>query len=287
LGTAQWYEIGVLIGYTHGHFHVPKVMTYCLGLLNQQGLLLLADTRTHSGVDHIHTNPKLFDFSRPGERVIVLMASGNRAATQAVLALIRQDLRLEISPNLHTYDTLHEVANYIGDKLRQVEARDRMYLERDNFNFNPNFILGGQLPDQPPELFQLYTQGNHIQASHETPYLQLGESKYGKPILDRGYRFTSPLFTTAVKYAMLSMNSTVLSNASVGPPVDLVIYENDSLMIDHRHRLQANDPYWVKLQATWGEYLRQAIDRLPDFPLQISASTLGTYGSLEDEVPVP
>ena len=140
-------------------------MTYCLGLLNVQGLIMLADTRTHSGVDHIHTNPKLFDFSLPGKQVIVLMASGNRAATQAVIALIRKDLRLEKATNIHSFDNLHDTANYIGDKLRVVEARDRAYLERDNYNFNPNFILGGQLPDQPPEIYQIYTQGNHIQAS--------------------------------------------------------------------------------------------------------------------------
>ncbi|WP_287127608.1 peptidase [Candidatus Cyanaurora vandensis] len=258
-------------------------MTYCLGLLNRQGLVMMADTRTHSGVDHIHTNPKLFDFSSLGQRAVVLMASGNRAATQAVLAMVRRDLHLEITPNIHTHNTLHETANYIGDKLRLVEARDRIHLERDNFNFNPNFILGGQLPGQPPELFQIYTQGNHIQASYETPYLQLGESKYGKPILDRGYRYHAPLFTAAVKYAMLSMNSTVLSNASVGPPLDLVIYETDSFVLSHRHRLQADDPYLVKLQATWGEALRQTISCLPDFPRQTGSSNLGVYGSLEDD----
>jgi len=154
-------------------------MTYCLGLLNAHGLVMMADTRTTTGVDHINTNPKLFDFSLPGQQVLVLMASGNRAATQAVMALIRKDLRLDITPNIHSFDNLHEAANYIGDKLRLVEARDRTHLERDNFNFNPNFILGGQLPGQPAELYQIYPQGNHIQASRETPFLQLGESKYG------------------------------------------------------------------------------------------------------------
>ncbi|WP_218082425.1 peptidase [Anthocerotibacter panamensis] len=258
-------------------------MTYCLALLNAQGLVMLADTRTHSGVDHIHTNPKLFDFSVPTERVCVLMASGNRAATQAALALVRRDLRLELRPNLHSFDTLHEVANYVGEKLRLVESRDRAYLERDNFNFNPNFIVGGQLAGQPPELFHIYTQGNHIQASRETPYLQLGESKYGKPILDRGYRFDAPLFTTAVKYAMLSMNSTILSNASVGPPLDLIIYEANSFEISHRHRLQANDPYLIKLQHTWQQALRRSIETLPDFPWQTEPSRVGIYGSLEDD----
>jgi len=258
-------------------------MTYCLALLNAQGLVMMADTRTHSGVDHIHTNPKLFDFSVPGERVCILMASGNRAATQAALALLRREVQLGLEQSIRSCATLHETADYIGEKLRQVAARDRVYLERDNFNFNPNFILGGQLPGQPPELFQIYTQGNHIQASRETPYLQLGESKYGKPILDRGYRYGAPLFTTAIKYAMLSMNSTILSNASVGPPVDLVIYETNSLEVTHRHRLQANDPYLIKIQKTWEEALREAIHTLPDFPWQTRPSRLGFYGSFEDE----
>ncbi len=256
-------------------------MTYCLALLNAQGLVMLADTRTHSGVDHIHINPKLFDFSLPGERVCFLMTSGNRAATQGALALIRQDLRHQKDPNIHSFETLHEVATYVGEKLRQVAARDRIYLEQDNFNFNPNFIVGGQLPDQPPELYHIYSQGNHIQASYETPFLQLGESKYGKPILDRGYRFDAPLFTLAVKYAMLSMNSTILSNASVGPPLDLVIYEADSLKVNHRHRIQANDPYLVKLQKTWEQSLRHAIQKLPDFPWEAENSNLTPYGSIE------
>ncbi len=256
-------------------------MTYCLGLLNAQGLVLLADTRTHSGVDHIHTNPKLFDFSQD-ERVLVLMCSGNRATSQAVLALIRRELALGITPNLHSHETLHETANYIGDKLRQVEKRDRLALERDHFHFDPNFIMGGQLPGQPAELFHIYTQGNHIQASRETPYVQVGESKYGKPILDRGYRYEAPLLTTGVKYAMLSMSSTILSNASVGPPLDLIIYEAYPKQMVHRHRLQANDPYLMQIQTTWGKLLRQAITTLPDFPVEITPSQISAYGSLED-----
>ncbi len=193
-------------------------MTYCLGIVTSSGLVMAADSRTNAGVDYVSTYQKLFDFSQPGDRVILLCTSGNLSTTQGTLTLLRHDLISESETNLHTLPSMYEVARYIGSKARQIQDQDRPWLEKDGIDFQCSFLLGGQIKGEEPSLYQIYSQGNCIQASKDTPFLQIGETKYGKPILDRILYFDTPL-ESAAKCALLSIDSTMKSNLSVGPPL--------------------------------------------------------------------
>jgi putative proteasome-type protease len=238
-------------------------MTYCLGIITRSGLVIAADSRTNAGVDYISTYQKLFDFSQPNQRVILLCTAGNLSITQAVLYDLRQDLKLNETENLHTLPTLYDVAQYIGGKVRQIQERERPWLERDRIDYSCTLLLSGQMQAEDPELYMIYSQGNFIQATHETPFLQIGETKYGKPILDRTLTFETPL-ESAAKCALLSIDSTMKSNISVGPPIDLVMYEANSFAVRHRLRLRLGDPYLAKMRKLWETSLRQAFDQMPD-----------------------
>lgn len=238
-------------------------MTYCLGIVTQFGLVIAADSRTSAGVDYISTYQKLFDFSRPGERILLLCTSGNLSITQAVLNWIRQDLKSQEETNLYTLPTLHEVARYIGSKIRQIQDQDRQWLQRDGIDSQCSFLLGGQLQGEDPELHLIYTQGNCIQATPETPFLQIGETKYGKLILDRILRFDTEL-DAAAKCAMISILSTMKSNISVGPPIHLVLYAKDTFRIHHRLQLALGDPYLMGMNQRWQDCLKEAFDQMPD-----------------------
>jgi putative proteasome-type protease len=246
-------------------------MTYCLSLLCREGLVFISDSRTSAGVDNINVRPKMRIFSEPGQRVICLMTSGNLSVTQSVLALIDEDAlraRSDLSvPHLLNQPTMFETARYVGAKIRQVSDMDRAALERDGFNFNINVILGGQIDSLPPQMHFVYPQGNSLQANVESPFLQIGEYKYGKPILDRGFTYETKL-TDAVKFGILSMEATVKSNVSVGGPFDVFVYERDSLEVKLRRRLDEYDPYFRTIQKTWGEGLVNLVEHIPglDFP---------------------
>jgi putative proteasome-type protease len=237
-------------------------MTYCLGILTSTGLVMAADSRTNAGVDYVSTYPKLFDFSVPGERVILLTTSGNLAITQAVLILLRRDLKLQAEVNLHSLPSLYEVARYIGSKIRQVQEEDRSWLEKDGIDFKCTLLLGGQIRGEDPDLYMIYSQGNCIQASKEAPFLQIGEAKYGKPILDRVVNFDTPL-EDAAKCALLSIDSTMKSNVSVGPPINLVMYEADSFKIRYELQLKSGAPYLVQIRKLWENYINQAFEQMP------------------------
>lgn len=242
-------------------------MTYCLGIVNRDGLVFGADSRTNAGVDYISTYQKLFDFTVVGDRAIVLCTSGSLSVTQAVLNQVRQDIKQESDRNLHTLPNMHDVARYIGDKIRDVQEIDRPWLEKDNIDFQCNFLVGGQIRGEDPQLFLVYSQGNFIQATPETPFLQIGETKYGKPILDRLLHHNTPL-DLAVKSAVLSIDSTMKSNISVGPPINVLMYERDSFTIDHRLRLRIGSPYLAKIRAYWEESVRRAFEEMPDIEWQ-------------------
>ncbi|HEY9623853.1 MAG TPA: proteasome-type protease [Crinalium sp.] len=237
-------------------------MTYCLGIITRYGLVLAADSRTNAGVDHISTYQKLFDFSKPGERTVLLCTSGNLSITQSVLHALRHDLKQE-GDNLHSLPSLYEIARYIGSKIRDIQQQDRPWLEREKIDFNCNCILGGQIQGQQPELYLIYSQGNCIQATVETPFLQIGETKYGKPILDRTLSFDTTL-EDAAKSALLSIDSTMKSNISVGPPINLVMYETDTFVIRHQLQLRLGDPYLAEIRRLWEISLKQAFERMPD-----------------------
>ncbi len=246
-------------------------MTYCLSMLCREGLVFISDSRTSAGVDNINVRPKMRIFSEPGERVICLMTSGNLSVTQSVLALIEEDaLRAHSDTgvqHLLNQPTMFETARYVGAKIRKVAEMDRAALERDGLSFNINVLVGGQISGLPPQIHYVYAQGNSLQANVESPFLQIGEYKYGKPILDRGFTYDTTL-RDAVKFAVLSMEATVKSNVSVGGPFDVFAYERDSLEVKQRRRLEENDPYFREIQKTWGEGIVKLVAQIPglDFP---------------------
>ena len=246
-------------------------MTYCLSLLCREGIVFISDSRSSAGVDNINVRPKMRIYSEPGQRIICLMTSGNLSVTQSVVALIDEDAlraRSDASvPHLMNQPTMFETARYVGAKIRQVAEMDRAALERDGLSFNINVIVGGQIAGLPPQIHFVYPQGNSLQANVESPFLQIGEYKYGKPILDRGFSYETKL-SDAVKFAVLSMEATVKSNVSVGGPFDVFVYARDSLAVKLRRRLEENDPYFREIQKTWGEGIVRLVEQIPglEFP---------------------
>ena len=238
-------------------------MTYCLGILSNAGLVMAADSRTNAGVDYISTHQKLFDFSNPGDRVILICTAGNLSITQSALTLLRRDLTAQAENTLHTLPTMYEVARYVGTKTRQIQEQDRSWLEKDGIDFKCTLLVGGQIRGEEPALFLVYSQGNCIQASKETPFLQIGEAKYGKPILDRILAFNTSL-EAAAKCALLSIDSTMKSNISVGPPIDMVMYETDTFKIRYELKLSLDAPYLAQIRKKWEISLNEAFDRMPN-----------------------
>ena len=238
-------------------------MTYCLGIINRFGIVMAADSRTNAGVDYISAYRKLFDFSLTGDRVILMCASGNLSVTQAVVTKIKREIRSQEEGNLHTLSSMDDIARHIGNKIREIQDRDRAWFERDNIEFKCNFLLGGQVKGEDPQLYLIYPQGNYIQATRETPFLQIGETKYGKPLLDRTITYNTPLEAVA-KCALLSIDSTMKSNISVGPPIYLKMYEPNSFVIRHKLELRLGNPYLAKMRKLWEEYVRQAFESMPN-----------------------
>ena len=242
-------------------------MTYCLGIINRFGIVMAADSRTNAGVEYISAYRKLFDFSRRGERVILICTSGNLSISQGVLAKLHRDIQHQEDVNLHTLPSMGELARYIGDKIRESQDQDRAWLERDNIDFHCSFLLGGQIKGEEWQLYLIYPQGNYIQATRETPFLQIGETKYGKPILDRTVTYETPLEAVA-KCALLSIDSTMKSNISVGPPINLIMYEANSLVINHTLELRLGAPYLAKIRKLWEDSVRRAFEAMPNIEWQ-------------------
>lgn len=246
-------------------------MTYCLGILTRSGLVMAADSRTNAGVDYASTAQKLFDFSVPQERVVLLCTAGNLSLTQSVLTLIQKDLKHQREGNINEIPSMYEIAKYIGHYIRQISDENRDWLKRDGIEPQFSFLLGGQVRGEPPELYMIYSQGNFLRATKETPYLQIGEIKYGKPILDRVIQYEITSLDEAVKCALLSIDSTMKSNISVGPPINLVMYEADSLQIHYRLKFAEGDSYLELIRSSWEASLRQAFQNLPDLPWMADA----------------
>ena len=237
-------------------------MTYCLGIAVEKGLVFAADSRTNAGVDYISSYQKLFDFSVPGDRVIILCTAGSLSTSQSVIHTLEQHLKMDADENLHKLPSMHAVAGYIGETMRHIQDKERPWLEKDGIDYQSTFIVGGQIAGESPGIYLVYSQGNFIEATPETPFLQIGETKYGKPILDRTVDYGTPL-DRAAKTALLSLDSTMRSNISVGPPIDMVLYETDALEIRERVQLQENDPYLTKMRHYWEESLSTASENLP------------------------
>jgi putative proteasome-type protease len=227
------------------------------------GLVFASDSRTHAGVDDIASFCKMTVFERAADRVIVLLSSGNLAGTQAVVSVLKQRNENNDEPNLWSAKTLFDVAIQVSDAMRDINRRDGQHLAASAISFNASFILGGQVKGEPPRLFRIYTQGNFIEASVETPYFQTGETKYGKPIIDRVITRSTSL-NNAAKSVLVSFDSTMSSNLSVGMPIDLVCYQRDSLKVQMRRRFEMGDEYFSALGKQWTEGTRAVFNRLPN-----------------------
>ena len=236
-------------------------MTYCVGLCLKDGLVFLSDTRTNAGVDQIGTFRKMSIFQEK-DRFFTLMSAGNLAITQAVKEILLQGQILS-GKNLWTAENSHDAAVVIGDAIKIVYDRDHEALEKAGIDFNCNLIFGGQVKGERPRLFNIYSAGNFIEATPETCYFQIGESKYGKPILDRVLNFNTPL-NLATKCALISMDSTLNSNISVGLPLDLLVYEKNSLRADKLVTMDESNPYFQMIHQLWGEKLRAAFNSISE-----------------------
>ncbi len=238
-------------------------MTYCVGIMLDQGLIFASDSRTNAGVDNFAKFCKMTVLERPGDRVVVLLSSGNLAGTQAVNSLLKQRAEEAGKPNLWNARTMFDVATLVADAMRDIDHRDGEYLAETEIKFNASFILGGQIRGEPPRLFRIYAVGNFIEAGLETPYLQTGETKYGKPIIDRVITRSTPL-ADAAKCVLVSFDSTMRSNLSVGMPIDLICYQRDSLEIQMRRRFDDGDAYFTALSNQWSAGTRNVFSQLPD-----------------------
>ena len=242
-------------------------MTYCVAMRLDAGLLFASDSRTNAGVDHIATFRKMSLFEVPGERLIVLLSAGNLATTQSVVSLLRQRLAHKIGPkdeHMHNRSSMYDVAELVGRTVKEIVGRDANAQSLgQGVDFGGNFIVGGQILGETPRLFHVYAQGNFIEACDDTPYFQIGESKYGKPIIDRVIRNNTSL-KEAAKCTLISFDSTIRSNLSVGLPIDMLLYRAGSFAKAEPHRIGADDPYFNKLSRGWGEGLRRTFSKLPD-----------------------
>ncbi len=242
-------------------------MTYSVALHLERGIVFAADTRTNAGVDNISQFRKLHFWRRPGDRVIALLMAGNLAVTQSVVSLLNERLGSEDEtgePSIMTVPSMYRVARLVGEALREIREIDGPSLEATAAGFAASFILGGQIGTESPRLFQIYAEGNFIESSSDTPYFQIGEHKYGKPILDRVTQRDMRL-GEAAKLILLSFDSTLRSNLSVGMPIDLLIYERDSLDVRTVHRIGENDAYFRRLSAAWSEALRSSVSSMEEF----------------------
>ena len=236
-------------------------MTYCVGVKLEEGLILASDSRTHAGVDNYAKFCKMSVFERVGDRVLVLLSSGNLAATQAVLGVLRQRAAAD-APHIWSVASMFDVANLVADAMRAIERRDSPFLESGGLKFNASFILGGQIAGEEMRLFRIYAEGNFIEAGSQTTFLQTGEAKYGKPILDLAVTPSATL-EDATKCVLVSYDSTMLSNLSVGMPIDLLCYARDSLCVTMKRRFDVGDPYFESLKSQWIAGTRRVFRDLP------------------------
>jgi putative proteasome-type protease len=239
-------------------------MTYCVATRLESGMIFASDSRTNAGVDHIATFCKMRVYEKPDDRVIVMLSSGNLSMTQGVVNILdEQKDAPEGSPTIWNAPTMFEVAMQVGEALREMERRDGQALQQGGIDVNANMLVGGQIKGEVQRLFHVYVQGNFIEASDETPYFQLGESKYGKPILDRVLTPSTPN-KEAAKCVLISFDSTIRSNISVGLPIDLLWYPRDSLRVGVQQRIRDGDPYFSMLRQRWGGGLRRVFGEMPD-----------------------
>ena len=241
-------------------------MTYCVGMRLKAGLIFMSDTRTNAGMDNISTVKKMHIWETPGERAIMIMTAGNLATTQSVISLLDERTKApeDRKPSILEAPSMFQIAREVGRTLREVIQSNDLSGQEADTAFGASMIVGGQIAGSGPRLFLIYPEGNFIEASDDTPFFQIGEAKYGKPILVRAHE-PDMAFEQAVKLLFVSFDSTIKSNLSVGLPLDYATYSTGSFKIGHTERIEADDPYFQMVSNGWGEALKLAFDQLPDF----------------------
>jgi len=241
-------------------------MTYCVGLLLNRGLVFMSDTRTNSGIDNVSVFRKMTTWRQPGERLITMLTAGNLATTQAVVSQLdeRWKTPAERMPSLLEAPTMYQAARLVGETLRGAINQNAMSGQAASSVFNATIILGGQIRGMPPRLFLIYPEGNFIEASADTPFFQTGETKYGRPIILRALD-SDMSFEDAAKLLMVSFDSTMKANLSVGMPLDLQVCPADTFEAAHDLRIEQGDPYFSEISTAWSEALRNAFQALPPF----------------------
>ncbi|MBE5203321.1 proteasome-type protease [Pectobacterium quasiaquaticum] len=241
-------------------------MTYCVAMCLSDGLVFASDSRTNAGVDHIATFKKLYVFQHENERVLVIQCAGNLATTQSIISLLNARIDAQHTPNLMQVNSMYDAAMLLGETVREVIHRDSSAQQSgSNTNFGCNLLLGGQIGSETHRLFHIYPEGNFIEATPDTPYFQIGESKYGKPIIDRVLTMDTPL-EQAMCCALISIDSTLRSNLSVGLPLDVMIYRTGSFDSSEQQRVTENNAYFNTIRKAWSEGLVNTFRQLPPFP---------------------
>ncbi|HEV2273543.1 MAG TPA: peptidase [Acidobacteriaceae bacterium] len=236
-------------------------MTYCLGIMTHQGLVMASDSRTNAGFDQVNVCRKMHTFVEPGERAFVVLTSGSLSLTQSIITMLRDGF--DAGEGLAKAQSVYAASRIVGQAVRSISELDRAALEKDRFSFNVHLLLGGQVKGEAPSLYLIYPQGNPLNATRESPYLQIGEAKYGRPILDRGVVYGETTLELAATYALLSFDATMRSNLTVGPPVEVLLYENDTLEFNRYRRFPAEDPELNMIHALWEHALRRTVEDLP------------------------
>ena len=239
-------------------------MTYCVAIMLDAGMVFASDSRTNAGVDHIATYRKMHVITRDADRLIVILSSGNLSITQSAINLLELQSRSDdANKTIYNSASMFEIADLVGNALREVRRRDGPYLLQNNIEANASFVVGGQIRGEQQRLFHVYSEGNFIEATPETPYFQIGESKYGKPVIDRVINRHTTLLDAA-KCVLVSFDSTMRSNISVGLPIDLLAYHNNSLHPGIVRRIDESDPYSNMIHTQWGEGLKRVFAQIPN-----------------------
>ncbi len=259
-------------------------MTYCVAIAAKDGLVFCSDSRTNAGPDILSTYSKMHTYNLGNDRMIVLLSAGNLATSQAVIAQIEGDMEIEDAESLLSCGKMVEIANYVSRVSREQQSAASDSTAESDVDTSVSFIVGGQIDGSKPSIYMIYSAGNFISVSEETPYLQIGESKYGKPILDRILNADTSL-EDAARCALVSMDSTMRANATVGPPVEVLVYENDTFESDHYIKLTEEDSYLGTLRRTWSAAIKQAFLDLPQFEWEKRSASLQAVQPFAD-VPV-
>jgi putative proteasome-type protease len=237
-------------------------MTYCVGIKTHEGLVVASDSRSNAGYDQVNTCRKMYTFVKPGERAFAVLTSGSLSLTQSTMTLLRRDFHAGMG--LATAENFYDAVRCVGEYVRKVSDLDRKALERDEYNFNIHLLVAGQIKGEDPQLYMIYPQGNPLVATLETPFLQIGEYKYGRPIIERGVVYASTTLESAAKYALLSFDATMRSNVTVGPPIEMLMYRADALEFSHYRCFAADDPELRSIHRQWERSLRSAVEALPE-----------------------